>query len=145
MTGSWSWQTQQPEIGYRAEYLGGHELFPKNVRCHLVLNPDNLEIPEMALSIPYKDMEDVRSMTGEQVSAWHTGGGAALGLVIAGPLGAIAGALVGHAIKARKHYMTLTYKDEASRSHSMVLDVQGIEAVQPAIYRRMIEAKKQEQ
>ena len=101
--------------GYDAKYLGGHQMFPKSRKCHLLINPDSIEIPELPLTIPHTGIKNVQSQTAEEMEKRR----AALGLLLFGPAGLIAGALW----KKKKLYMALTYEDEAGLSYDMLFDV----------------------
>jgi hypothetical protein len=128
-----------------AEYLGGHELFPKGMKCHLALNPDSLDISGMSLTIPYKNIVTAQSLTKDEVSGIRTASGALLGGLIFGPLGLVAGGLAtALGWKKKKLYLTIEYKDDADVSRHLVFDVVGLEELAPVLNRRMEEAKKQE-
>ncbi len=112
------------EVGYKAEYLGGHGAFPKKMACHIVILPDHVEIPEMPLSIPYSKIDSVQSMSQEKVTAMR--------FLLVG--------LLSLAWKKKRLFMVLSYKD-GQMKNDMIFDVDKIEEVQPAIYRNMIAAK----
>ncbi|RLE37711.1 hypothetical protein DRJ17_05985 [Candidatus Woesearchaeota archaeon] len=117
---------RKEKIGYKAKYLGGHSAFPKPMKCEIQLLPDHIFIPEMPLKIRYEQIENVQSMTKEKLTVMR--------LLLLN--------ILAFALKKKKLYMVLTYKDEFDVRHNMVFDVKNIEEVQPAIYRRMIEAKQ---
>ena len=114
------------EVGYKAEYLGGHGAFPKKMDCHIVILHDHVEIPEMPLQIPYKNIESIQSMTQEKITVKR--------FLLVG--------LLSLAWKKKKLFMVLSYK-EGMMKYDMVFDVDKIEEVQPAIYRNMMAAKGQ--
>lgn len=113
------------EVGYKAEYLGGHGAFPKKMNCHILIFNDHIEIPEMPLSVPYRSIESVQSMTQEKITATR--------FLLVG--------LLAIAWKKKKLYMVLSYKEGAMKN-DMIFDVDKIEEVQPAIYRNMVNAKE---
>ena len=117
-----------PEFAYKAKYLGGHSAFPKSMDVHLNLMPENLVIPEFPLEISYGKIKNVQGMTQEKLTATR--------LFLLG--------LFAFALKKKKLYMVLTYEDEVGIEHNPVFDLKKIEEVQPVIYQRMINARKQQ-
>jgi hypothetical protein len=112
------------KMGYKAKYLGGHGAFPKAMDCKIILFDKYLEIPEFPMQIPYENITNVQSQTQEKIT---------LGRVL------LTGVLA-LAWKKKKLFMVLSYK-ENEVEHNMVFDVDKIEEVQPAIYRKMMAAK----
>lgn len=111
---------------FAGEYLGGHPAFPKKSRVHLSLEEQDLVISEMEVSIPYRNIKRIESMTKEKITAAR--------VLFLGIVGAL--------WKKEQLYMVLTYKDGASRSNiSMIFKLDEIEKAQPSIYQRMIDAK----
>lgn len=114
------------EYSYKATYLGGHSAFPKQMKVHLTLLPDCIEIPEFPAKIPYSKIKNVQSVTKEKLSAMR--------LLLVG--------LLAFAWKKKKLYMLLTYEDDAGIEQNPVFDVEKIEEVQPTIYQRMVAARQ---
>jgi hypothetical protein len=63
--------TVGPEIEaeFTVQYLGGHPGFPKKGDVHLTLNPNNMVIDEMELSIPYKSIKQLENMAKDKITA----------------------------------------------------------------------------
>jgi len=116
---------RKEKTGYKAKYLGGHAAFPKQMKIELQLMPDHIFIPEMPLKIPYKNIVNIQSLTKEKLTAMRL-----LFLNI-----------LAFAMKKKKLYMMLSFKDEAGLTHNMIFDVKKIDEVQPVIYQRMMQAK----
>lgn len=115
-----------PEYSYKGKYLGGHSAFPKEMKVHINLMPTHIAIPEFPTFIPYENLINVQSMTQEKLTAKR--------LLLVG--------IFAFAWKKKKKFMVLSYKDEAGIEQNPVFDVKKIEEVQPAIYRKMIDARQ---
>ncbi|RLI07396.1 hypothetical protein DRO42_08140 [Candidatus Bathyarchaeota archaeon] len=114
------------EYSYEGKYLGGHSAFPKEMKVHINLMPNYLEIQEFPAFIPYENIINVQSMSQEKLSAMR--------LLLVG--------IFAFAWKKKKQFMVLTYKDDAGIEQNPVFDMKKIEEVQPAIYRKMIAARQ---
>ena len=112
--------------GFKGEYLGGHPAFPKKSNVHLLLESQNLSIPELDLSISYRSIKRIENMTKEKISATR--------VVFLG----IAGALW----KKEQQYMVLTFRDKAAGNDlSLIFKMNQIEEAQPSIYQKIVAAK----
>ncbi len=119
---------------YKGKYLGGHSAYPKDLEIRMKLMPDFVEIFEfpartnkenLGIKLKYEDITNVQSLTQEKLSAlriWLVG-------------------LLALAWKEKKLYMVLSYKDRAGFEQNPVFDLNKIEEIQPAIYRKMLETK----
>jgi hypothetical protein len=112
------------KMGYEAKYLGGHGAFPKQMDCRIILWDKYLEIPEFPLQIPYENITSIQAQTAEKIT---------LGRVLLVGIFALAW-------KKKKLFMVLGYKENGIEQN-MVFDVDKIEEVQPAIYRKMVAAR----
>ena len=56
-------------LSYKAVYLGGHSLYPKKMKCTLLVASTGVSIPEMGLTIPYDRVKRVQAVTEKEVSA----------------------------------------------------------------------------
>jgi len=122
--------------GYEAEYVGGHPGYLP-ARCRIFAEPEQLRIGGLGLSLPYKGIKDVGTITSKEV---------ALSAVAAlGPFGLI----------PQDHkYLALTIDDEGidrqlvftmKRSLFQTLDerVHDHPQLQAYVYHRMKAAKKE--
>jgi len=114
---------------YRAEYVGGHSLFPKKMKCTLILAGDAISIPEMGLNIPYDRVNEVRVTTEKDISVLRT--------ILFGPV-------IGLLWKKKKNMLFLSYTDESGLVQNMVFDVKKKKAEEAAmsIYQRVAMAKR---
>ena len=114
---------------YKAEYIGGHSLFPKKMKCTLVLAGNAISIPEMGLNIPYDRVNEVRVTTEKDVSILRT--------ILFGPV-------IGLLWKKKKNMLFLSYTDESGLIQNMVFDVKKkkTEEVAMSIYQRVAMAKR---
>jgi len=114
---------------YKAEYIGGHSLFPKKMKCTLVLAGNGIAIPEMGLNIPYERVNEVRVTTEKDVSILRT--------ILFGPV-------IGLLWKKKKQMLLLSYTDENGLTQNLVFDVKKKKAEEAAmtIYQRVATAKR---
>lgn len=113
------------QYSYEATYFGGHSAFPKQMKVHLTLFSDCVEIPEFPARIPYSRIKKVQSVTKEELSTMR--------LMFLG--------LLAFAWKKKKLYMLLTYIDGAGIEQNPIFDVEKIEEIQPAIYQMMTQSR----
>lgn len=92
---------------YKAEYIGGHALFPKKMKCTLVVTGAGITVPEMGLTIPYDRINKVQVVTEKEVSA--------LRVALLGIIGAF--------WKKKKKMLLISYTDETGVTHDMLFDV----------------------
>ncbi len=113
---------------YKAEYLGGHSLFPKKMKCTLVVAPNGLSIPEMGLMIPYERVNKVQVITEKEISALRY---AFLGVI-------------GLLWKKKKKMLLVSYTDETGITHDMVFDVKKkkVDEAAMVIYQQVAAAKR---
>lgn len=89
--------------------------------------PDHLEVPELELTIPYDQLQNVQSMTKEDLT---------LGSMILFGLYAFA-------MKKRTDYLVITFNDVVGIEQNAVFDLFGkISEIQPFLYEQMINARK---
>ena len=114
---------------YKAEYIGGHSLFPKKMKCTLVLAGNAISIPEMGLNIPYDRVNEVRVTTEKDISILRT--------ILFGPV-------IGLLWKKKKNMLFLSYTDESGLIQNMVFDVKKKKTEEAAmsIYQRVAMAKR---
>lgn len=118
---------KEQKIEFKGEYLGGHSAFPKKRDVHLILEPQNLLVKELGLTIPYREIESIENMTKDKISAKR--------VLLLGVVGAL--------WKKEELYMVLTYQDKViNAEQEMVFKMEKINDAQPAIYMRMAEAKQ---
>jgi hypothetical protein len=114
------------KMRFKAEYIGGHPLYTKKMKVELVVDSNELRIPEMNLTIPYNKLTNVQKMTQEKISA--------LRLFLVG--------IFALAWKKKKEFLVISYRDDAEIEHSMVFDTKEIDNVTPLLYQKMIEARQ---
>lgn len=113
------------DFSYKAKYLGGHSAYPKDMDVRLILNPDNLEIPEFPVMVPYQKITNVQSMSQDKLTAKR--------LLLVG--------IFAFAWKKKQMFMVLTYEDDLGITQNPVFKVDKLNEVQPTIYQRMMNAK----
>jgi len=110
-------------LSYRAKYLGGYSAFPGSISVTLNLKSKHLEIPELGLQIPYKELITVRNVSSAEVVRFFFIGG------------------YGSVRKKERPLLMLTFKDGAGIEQCPIFDVENIQEAQPIIYQRMLKAK----
>lgn len=108
---------------YKAKYLGGYSAFPGPIDVSLDLKPKYLEVPELNLRIPYKELTDVRNISLVEAVRFIFIGG------------------YGMAWRREKPLLLLSFKDDVGIQQNTVFDVEKLMEVQPVIYQKMLEAK----
>jgi len=112
---------------YKAEYLGGHSLFTKKMKCTLVVAPNGISIPEMGLMIPYHSVNRVQVVTEKEISA--------LRFALLGVIGLL--------WKKKKKMLLLAYTDNTGLEQQMLFDVKKkkVDEVAMVIYQQVAAAK----
>jgi len=107
----------------KAKYIGGYGAFPEPKDVKLQTYPDLLEVPELGLTIPYSQLQNVQTMTEEKLKASR--------IFLVG--------ILAFAWKKRTPYLVLTFTDEAGIEQNPVFDVATSAIV--FLYQQMVNAR----
>jgi hypothetical protein len=113
---------------FRAKYIGGYGAFPEPKDVKLQPYPDYLEVPELGLTIPYDQLQNVQTMTEQRLKASR--------IFLVG--------IFAFAWKKRTPYLVITFTDEVGIEQNPVFDVAAISAIQPFLYQQMVNARPSE-
>ena len=113
-------------LSFKAEYLGGHALFPKKMKCTLVVGPAGIAIPEMGLSLPYERVNKVQVITQKEVSA--------LRFALLGVIGLL--------WKKKKKMLLISYTDDTGLTHDMLFGLKKVDEAAGLIYQQVAAAKR---
>jgi hypothetical protein len=118
---------KEEKTEFKGEYLGGHSFYPKKRDVKLILEPENLVVKDMNLTIAYRDISNIENMTKDKISAKR--------VILLG--------LVGALWKKEELYMVLTYNDRvANTEQNMIFKMDKLEEAQQAIYGRLAAARQ---
>jgi hypothetical protein len=122
---------------YQAEYSGGHPQYPTSNYCYCKLYENRLEIcywnrdtqyyeESPSIVIPYDHIINIENADKDKISAYRV---AMLGIV--------------GALWKKKHIYTIIQYKEEKGERSVIIDFgKDINEVQPFIYKKMLESKK---
>jgi len=89
--------------------------------------PDHLEVPELGLTIPYDQLQNVQSMTKEELKLGN--------IILFG--------LFAFAMKERTDCLVFTFRDVHGIEQNPIFDLFGkISKIQPFLYEQMVNARK---
>jgi hypothetical protein len=111
---------------FTAQYVGGYGAYPEPLYVLMLTYPGHLEVPELGLTIPYDQLQNVQSMTKKDLSLGN--------VMLFG--------LWGFAMKKRTDYLIITFNDVVGIEQNPVFDVLGkISEIQPFLYEQMENAR----
>jgi hypothetical protein len=111
---------------FKAEYLGGYAAYPEPLDVLMLTYFDHLEVPELGLTIPYNQLQNVQSMTEEKYKASR--------FFLVG--------FYAFAWKKRYAYLVITFNDVIGIEQNPVFDVfDNISEIQPFLYQQMVNAR----
>jgi len=111
---------------FTAQYVGGYGAYPEPLYVLMLTYSDHLEVPELGLTMPYDQLQNVQSMTKEDLSLGN--------VMLFG--------LWGFAMKKRTDYLIITFNDVVGIEQNPVFDVLGkISEIQPFLYEQMENAR----
>ena len=112
---------------FEAKYVGGHKLHPKSRDVTVQIAPEKLTVSEINLEVSYKSITNIENADEAKISAMR--------VVLLGVIGAL--------WKKKHLYTVIQFKDELGNDQSMIFDFdKKIEEVQPLIYNKVVEARK---
>ena len=112
---------------FTARYVGGYVEYPETLLVLMLTYPDHLEVPELGLTIPYDQLQNVQSMTKEELKLGN--------MILFG--------LFAFAMKERTDYLVITFNDGHGIEQNPVFDLFGkISKMQPFLYKQMVNARK---
>jgi hypothetical protein len=112
---------------FTARYVGGYGAYPEPQDVLMLTYPDHLEVPELGLTIPYNQLQNVQSMTEERYKAGR--------FFLVG--------LYAFAWKKRTPYLIITFNDVIGIEQNPVFDLfDNISEVQLFLYQQMVNARK---
>lgn len=112
---------------FTARYVGGYGEYPEPLFVLMLTYPDHLEVPELELTIPYDQLQNVQSMTKEDLTLGN--------MILFG--------LYAFAMKKQTDYLVITFNDVIGIEQNPVFDLFGkISEIQPFLYEQMVNGRK---
>ena len=112
---------------FTARYVGGYAEYPETLLVLMLTYPDHLEVLELGLTLPYDQLQNVQSMTKEELTLGN--------MILFG--------LFAFAMKKRTDYLVITFNDVVGIEQNLAFDLFGkISEMQPFLYEQMVNARK---
>jgi hypothetical protein len=118
-------ESQAKPVQYEAKYLGGYGAYPEPKDVKILTYHDYLEVPELLLTLPYDQLQNVQSMTEEKLKASR--------MFLVG--------IYAFAWKKQEVYLVITFNDAIGIEQNPAFDVERISSIQPFLYYKMVNAR----
>ena len=126
-------ETERPRH-FKAEYMGGHKMYPKKTDCDVRMFSKAIEIEfgrfhnKNKITVFYDAITDLENMDDKRITKTRV---------------LLTGFVIGLLWKKKFLYTVIKYKDQIGIDQTIVIDFgRAAEAAQQAIYQRMVEVKR---